>query len=138
MNTQTYNQHIQQPNVFNRGALELTFRLLRRIKPTLALQVQNLLAAPPLPKPSEIANSIHTDQFQIDPPAEVTRSIVETLSELAMSEAHSDNTDTGRLVMIRTLLIDWLQLAKTYLDDDESYQRSSQDNNQESEQRTHS
>lgn len=117
MDLATYQQQCASREVFSRGALQLTFRIMRKKKPAIALQIQNCLAVCPLEKPQEIENVPATDHFKVELAAETLRDLLFGLSELVEERDNkSDLNDLGSLVTLRTLISDWLAYAQPYLD----------------------
>lgn len=117
LDIRSYEQECASREVFSRGALQLTFRVLRKNKPAIALEIQNCLALCPLEKPAEIDDIPATDHFRVDLPAETLRDLLFGLSELV--EDHETNPvlrDLGSMVTLRTLISDWLDYAQPYLD----------------------
>lgn len=96
------------PYVFSRGSLKLTYDLLRHINPSLALTIRNLTSLSPLPKlEGDVDNSI-TDCFLIDLDSFQVRAVVEALikrSQLSSVE------DAGMKVVAQALIEDWIVLA---------------------------
>ena len=107
------NRNSADAAVFNRGAINMTFELIRPINPSLALTVRNILSTPPLPKPaSEIDNKL-SDQFRIDLDSFQVRYVVEALMEYQ----NPNNTyDKGKIAVSKALVQDWLALAKQMID----------------------
>ena len=96
----------KNPEVFSRGALELTFRLLRSRHPSLALSVQNILAGKPLPGAA-------SDQFHINLDARTVGRVVAALTDMGEQSLHSgSDADQGRRVVISTLIREWMTLAE--------------------------
>jgi hypothetical protein len=94
-------------NLFNRATLELTFKILRERQPALALQIQNTLVSI-YPR-----NDYHTAFTALELPlrAETINEIAQALlmlSEELLITNHLQRTD---LIMVRSLLLDWLMLA---------------------------
>jgi hypothetical protein len=103
---------IQRPDIFSRGALELTFRLLRSEHPSLSLAVRNLLADTSVPLPDEAFHSPLGDHFYIHLEAQIVGKIVDALTKLGQSALMESRQDTGRLVVLRTLIKEWMTLAE--------------------------
>ena len=99
-------------DLFNRGTLELTFKILRRQHPALALRVQNAIVT------AYARDDYHTgltaDQLPIDPV--VVRRIVAALSRLSDELVASRRPHKVDLVMVRSLLLDWLMFTRDRLD----------------------
>ncbi len=94
-------------DLFNRATLELTFKMLRRRRPSLALQIQNALVSVYAP------HDYHTAFTATELPltAETIQYIAQallTLSEELLSAGHRQR---GDLILVRSLLLDWMMLA---------------------------
>ncbi|MBU3070802.1 hypothetical protein KOI40_13300 [Aestuariicella sp. G3-2] len=116
-----------RPDLFSRGSLELTFRLLRDQNAQLALEVQNLLQGQKA-EPQAIRQTYSTDdpfykarRFPSDPAADhfyVTLSpqsvgkVVDTLTRLGQELLESSCRGNGKLLVIKTLMRDWINLAE--------------------------
>jgi len=108
-----YNLLCRRPDVFSRGALHLSFRILRHYRPALALALQNCMAEEPLPKPPEIRDIPATDQIQMNLEAHTVREILGALSELADKRSNDPKlAEFGGLVVLKTLMIDWVHYAQ--------------------------
>lgn len=117
MDLASYQQQCASREVFSRGALQLTFQILRKKKPAIALEIQNCLAVCPLEKPLEIDDIPATDHFKVDLEAETLRDLLFGLSELVdEGENSAEFKDLGNMVTLRTLITDWLAYAQPYLD----------------------
>jgi len=95
-------------DLYNRGTLELTCKLLRKQRPALALQVQNVLF---LAYPR---HDYHTGLTAAELPldVEVGRQIVQALSTLSDKLVAARQTQRAELVLIRSLLLDWLMFVR--------------------------
>ena len=106
-----------RPDVFSRGALELTFKLLRKQNPRLALDVQNQLQG--LATLREITEQVAprktSDHFHITLDAHTIGKVVEALTMLGQNLLDDSAKDTGTLVVIRSLIKDWIELAEWVL-----------------------
>lgn len=102
---------------FNRGTLELTFKVLRHKYPTLALQVQNIIVA------TYPRGDYHTGISMLELPLDAAGAakIVHALSALSdrlatapepRPDARNAASQRGDLTMIRSLLLDWLMFAR--------------------------
>jgi hypothetical protein len=102
---------------FNRGTLELTFKVLRDGYPALALQVQNITVA------TYPRGDYHTGISIMELPLDAAGAarIVQALSALSdrlatsrdsRHETGNTQTQRGDLTMIRSLLLDWLMFAR--------------------------
>lgn len=89
----------------------MTFELLRKRNPSLALTVRNITGGEPLPKDyDDLLDDKNTDHFRVEMDSEDIRAVVEEL----MSYTHPDAVDVhnpGVNIMARTLMQDWLLLA---------------------------
>jgi hypothetical protein len=93
---------------FNRGTLELTFKVLRNKFPTLALRVQNVIVS------AYPRGDYHTGITAAELPlnAESAAKIVQALSALSDQLVVSGHSQRADVVMIRSLLLDWLMFAR--------------------------
>jgi hypothetical protein len=108
-----YNAICREPDVFSRGALHLSFRILRHYRPGLALALQNCMAEEPLPKPPEIRDVPSTDQIRMTLDSQTVREILVALSELADKRSNDPKlAEFGGLVVLKTLMIDWIHYSQ--------------------------
>lgn len=103
---------IQRPDIFSRGALDLTFRLLRKDHPSLALEVRNILASETVPLEDAAYHSPQGDHFFITMPAQRIGCVVNALTQLGQDALENNQQDTGKLVVLRTLIKEWMTLAE--------------------------
>jgi hypothetical protein len=95
------------PYIFSRGSLKLTYDLLRKSTPALALTIRNITSTKPLPKlEGDVDNSL-TDCFLIDLNSFQVRAVVEGLA----SHGHYDKSAQGLAVVAQALVEDWMVLA---------------------------
>lgn len=98
-------------DVFSRGCIQMTFKLLRNSNPRLALAVRNIAGGESLPKDFDaLLDDKNTDHFRVVMDSKDVREVVEEL----MSFTHPDAVDIhnpGVNIMARTLMQDWLLLA---------------------------
>lgn len=107
-NSQAILELRDRPDIFSRGALELTFTLLREHAPGLALQVRNLLSGDTVCDPGL---SEHQDYFSIILDGPSIQEVITAITEISQIEVDQPNPDPGKLVILKTLLQDWLALA---------------------------
>ncbi len=98
------------PEVFSRGALELSFRLLRKRNPALALEIQNVLVCGKLPCPKN--DNQTNDRFHVNMGAHTVGKIIAALTEMGQQALLDDTGLRGRRVVIRTLIQEWMSLAE--------------------------
>ena len=114
-----YAETCRRADVFSRGGLEQTFRLLRKSHPALALTVQNVLHQIPIKKPEEFAGDRRTDNFLIDLEGEQIQAILEALVSLAdvnkLRKINGNVTELGNLVIVKSLIQDWILVAQAYI-----------------------
>jgi len=103
--------HTNSPYVFSRGSLKLTYDLLRYKNPQLALNVRNIAGGKPIPKSASQPDNKHADFFRVTLDSFQVRAIVEGLLEHADSDDGSEG-DMGRAVMAKSLVSDWMVLAR--------------------------
>jgi len=92
-------------DIFSRGGLMLTFGLIRKKDPQLALAIRNLAGGEPLPKSANQPDNRNSDHFQIKLDSFQVRTIVEILTEQSQLE-----TTTNPVA--KSLTEDWMALAK--------------------------
>lgn len=94
-------------DLFNRATLELTFKTLRKRKPSLALQIQNALVS------VYPHNDYHTAFTAAELPLcpKTINEIAQALLALSEELLASNNQQRNDLIMVRSLLLDWLMLA---------------------------
>lgn len=95
-------------DLFNRGTLELTFKVLRNYRPSLALSVQNTLAQ------AYPRDDYHTALSAADLPLEssVVDGVIQALATLGNQRVGNGGSDRTDLIVVRSLLLDWLMLAR--------------------------
>jgi len=113
------------PTIFSRGALKLTFELIRPINPTVALTVRNILATTPLPKSVDDLDNEHSDRFKVILASFEVRQVVEALMSYQQPavETNALPPDPGKRAIAQSLMDDWLRLAQAMikaLPDDQS------------------
>lgn len=101
----------KSPDIFSRGVLELTFRLLRHHNPTLALVVQNVLASKKLPTlaPHDSAS----DHFYVNIDAITIGKIVAALTEIGEQALQNEHHQDGIRIVIKTLIHEWIVLTES-------------------------
>jgi hypothetical protein len=99
------------PYIFSRGSLKLTYDLLRKSNPALALTLRNITSSKPLAKlDGDVDNSL-TDCFLIDLDSFQVRAVVEGL----VSRCHQDASAQGVAVVAQALIEDWMALAQAMI-----------------------
>jgi len=101
-------------DLFNRGTLELTCKMLRKRNPSLALCVQNVLVIA-YPR-DDYHTGLTASELPID--ADVARRIVQALSSLSDEMVAARQNNRADLVLIRSLLLDWLMFVREQQDKD--------------------
>lgn len=94
-------------NLFNRATLELTFSILRKRQPVLALQIQNTLVSV---YPRDDYHTAFT-AAQLPLRAETINQIAQALLDLSEELLSARTQQRNDLVIVRSLLLDWLMLA---------------------------
>lgn len=98
-------------DVFSRGSIQMTFELLRKSNPRLALAVRNIAGGEPLPKDfDDLLDDKNTDHFRVALDSKDVREVVEELMSFTQPDA-VDIHNPGVNIMARTLMQDWLLLA---------------------------
>ena len=106
-------------NTFSRASLDISYSLLRKVEPQLALTIRNILFQIPIEKRPEQADNKNTDLFEVSLDTFQVRQIVETLMEILnqSSQTHDkDNTSLFRPVIIQSIINEWTVLAKNMFD----------------------
>ncbi|MFT7559793.1 MAG: hypothetical protein ACI93R_001708 [Flavobacteriales bacterium] len=112
MTDTTHSALSQDPYVFNRAGILMSSDLVRNANPRLALQMRNITAGRSLnPQPEE--SSKHAELFRIELDSFQVREIVECLS----AHAQTSNIDPGMSIVTKTLLEDWVSLAKKMIEE---------------------
>jgi len=115
-----YNQKSIRADVFSRSALEHTFRLLRPSHPHIALVIQNVLMSTPLSKPAGLMGDSRTDNFELDLDPEQIQAIIKALTAQAsvteLKNIQGNISALGNLVLLKSMLGDWVELARLYID----------------------
>jgi len=106
-----------RPDIFSRGALELTFKLLRKHNARLALDVQNQLQGKRALEAvvSNTEQNPNGEHFQITLDASTVGKVVDALTTQGQELLDSAQKDSGTLVVIRSLMKDWIELAEWIL-----------------------
>jgi len=111
---------ISKDKLFSRASLDMSYNLLRKKDPQLALTIRNILFNQPVDKKSEQPDNKNTDSFLVDLDTFAVRKVVETLMEVLKesSETHTDdNTSLFRPVLIESIMSEWTALAKCMFDE---------------------
>lgn len=95
------------PYIFSRGSLKLTYDLLRKSSPALALTIRNITSSEPLPKLEGDIDNPLTDCFLLDLDSFQVRAVVEGLVRCG----HHDASTQGLAVVAQALVEDWMALA---------------------------
>ena len=110
--------------LFSRASLDMSYNLLRKKEPQLALTIRNILFSQPVEKNPDQPDNKNTDRFLVELDTFAVRKIVETLMDVLneSSESHTeDNTSLFRPVLIESIMSEWTALAKCMFDE---YQES--------------
>jgi hypothetical protein len=99
-------------DMFSRGTLELTFKILRKRRPSLALRVQNGMMG--AYGHGTLQNGLTAAELPLG--SDVVEEIVLALSLLSEQMISRGETDRAELVLTRSLLLDWLMLARERAD----------------------
>ena len=98
-------------SIFSRGSLKLTFELIRKTNPSLALAIRNLTAKEPVCNTSEQSDRRNSDYFKVELDTFEVRAVVETLMELVQAGA-LPNSNPGLTIVAKSLIDDWTKLAR--------------------------
>ena len=97
-------------SLFSRASLQLTFDLLRKNHPQLALEVRNITGGTPHSRDPDAGDDRNGDNFRVDLPSQRVREVVQGLMEFTQPDA-VDICNPEINIMARTLMQDWLILA---------------------------
>jgi len=115
-------------NIFTRASLDISYQLLRKKEPQLALTIRNLLFKQPIEKTDDQADNKNSDSFVVELDTYSVRNIVEALMGVLKesSETHTnDNTSLFRPILIQSIINEWTVLAKFMFDE---YQKNNDEN----------
>jgi hypothetical protein len=99
------------PYTFSRGSLKLTYDLLRKRRPALALTIRNITSTEPLPKLEGDIDNPLTDCFIITLNAFQVRAVVDGL---ARGGGHDASVE-GLAIVAQALVEDWMALARAMI-----------------------
>jgi len=115
--------------IFSRATLDISYNLLRKNHPQLALTIRNILFQQPVKKNSDQADNKVSDHFLVELTSYDVRNIIESLMQI-LNEANAtnaaknnaeDNTSIFRPILIQSIINEWTVLAKSMFDE---YQRN--------------
>lgn len=101
-------EQVSQPEVFSRASLLMTFDLLRKKKPQLALDVRNIAGGEPVYEGD--GDDRNSECYRVEMSSQQLREIVQGLMEFTYPEA-VDLKNPEINIMARALMQDWLLLA---------------------------
>ena len=108
------NNSTKEPDVFNRSVLDMSFTLLRKKDPKLALLVRNVLFSVAVTKAKNSPDNKNADLFKVNLDSHQVRAIVENLTNVLEESQKLDptkNTSIFRPVLIESIVKEWLGLA---------------------------
>lgn len=107
------NQHTpdRHRDLFSRATLELTFRMLRQPRPSLALALRNALVEHP---PARQGGAYTIEELPLS--AERIDAIVEALRGLSNDSHYRAGSSKAEVVLVRSLLLDWIMIARQQSD----------------------
>ncbi|RRJ83402.1 hypothetical protein [Aestuariirhabdus litorea] len=111
MNREQYLRFCRRPGIFSESALRLTFKVLRKPRPRLALRIQNILNGVSVPRPTGEGCESLSEHFRVQLSAEELELVV---SCLAKAGGWGSGTCPGQQVMLKALLEDWRRLANSH------------------------
>jgi len=100
-----------QADIFSRGSLKLTFDIVRKKNPQLALTIQNITRGEPVLMPETDPDNNNTDYFKVDLDSFQVRDIVELL--MKYNQPGNAKMDAGMAVVAKALFEEWMSLANT-------------------------
>ncbi len=102
----------REPEIFSRGSLKLTFDLVRKKHPQLAMDIRNITCGAPEPKDPEQLDNKNTDCFRVTLDSFQVRGVVETLMEHCQQvNTNTPQSELGIAIVARALTDDWMALA---------------------------
>ena len=107
----TESNFANDPTIFSRGSLKLTYDLIRPGNAQLALTVRNIIGGHAMPKDESQKDNPHSDHFRVELDSFQVRYIVEGLVEQLQKGAMSD-TNPGQVIVAKALIEDWTALAR--------------------------
>jgi len=113
------NSTTKPADIFNRSVLDMSFTLLRKKDPTLALLVRNILFNVAVSKSENSPDNKNADLFKVNLDSHQVRAIVENLNEILGESQKLDptkNTSIFRPVLIESIVKEWLSLATLLYD----------------------
>ncbi|GAA6153388.1 hypothetical protein [Pseudoteredinibacter isoporae] len=114
---------INRPDIFSRHSLELSFKLLRHREPSLALEVQNIMAGKTNDAPSartlppHLSRSCEFFMVAIDPV--VVGQIISSLTLIGRNIIEQNNVRPSRKAIILSLLEEWMGLVEWLINESE-------------------
>ena len=101
-------EQVSQPEIFSRASLLMTFDLLRRKKPQLALDVRNIAGGEPVYHGDD--GDRNSECYRVELSSQQLGEIVQGLMEFTTPDA-VDLKNPEINIMARALMQDWLLLA---------------------------
>lgn len=108
-----------QPDVLSRGALEMTFQLLRQNNASLALDIQEQLLAFRINDPEQRSQETRSrqkntecDHYRITLNPQTVGLIVDALTKLGERYLRNDDVTAEEIGLIRGLIGEWADLAE--------------------------
>jgi len=112
MDENTYHELCQQPDVMSRGSLLITNRVLSKVSPLLAGQIQLILSGKPLEAPSQIETMPHAEHFKIELDEEDVASIVRAINDYGIQLTNQALNLGGELFVTRGIMEEWQNAHK--------------------------
>ncbi len=108
MGREQYLRFCRQPGIFSESALQLTFTVLRKPRPALALMIQNAMNGVAVKRPPDGGDGSLPEHFKM----RVTSSEADTIvSCLVKASGWNSGVCPGQQVILKALLDDWRRLA---------------------------
>jgi hypothetical protein len=102
----------KDPEIFSRGSLKLTFDLVRKSNPQLAMDIRNITCGEPEPKDPGQPDNKNTDCFRVPFDSFQVRFVVEALMEHCQQvNTNTPEGELGTAIVARALTDDWMALA---------------------------
>ncbi len=110
LSEEPYFEQSRDVTIFSRASLQLSFDLVRKKSPQLALDVRDITGGDSLPRASEDGDGPNGDNFRVGLGLLQVRAVVQGLMEFTQPDA-VDIQNPEINIMARALMQDWLVLA---------------------------
>lgn len=105
-----------RPDIFHRHTLEMSFKLLRHKKPSLALELQNILAGKTSDTPTArtLAPNLSRDcqYFMVSISAVMAGQIVSAITAIGQNIMAEEHEPSARRTIVLSVLEQWMELIE--------------------------